>query len=395
MEYLISVGYILGWLFVVVCCRFITTTIHELGHAIPSLRYTDGQVKMHVGSYGDEKSKHLRFGRLTAYFKLNPLRLNIGLCQSEKAAATIGQAIRIVLGGPIASLLLGLIILVPLSLIRMPYELVMILMALMLSAVWDFFVNMVPMEQSIQLQNGKYTYNDGQQLLYYLQLRKYPLEFHKATTYYEEGDYQSAIVNFRKVIEAGAGDKGVYSNLIHSLIMQRNYRSALHCCEEMDLKYKLKPEDFVLVAYVFMKNGNHSKAIECLDQSIYYNFNDANAYNNRGYSFLMLEQYDRAEADFRMAIRHNPTFGFPYNNLGLVYLRKGETDQVLPLIERSRELNPDNPHLFLHLGYYYQEIGDYNTALNNFEVAKQDNIDFEGIDALIAETQEALKKNSV
>lgn len=392
MEYLLAIGYIVGWLAVIIGCRFITTTIHELGHAIPSLRYTNGPVKIHVGSYGNEKSKQLRFGRLTAFFKFNPLRLNMGLCQHEKAT-TIAQSIRIVLGGPVASLLLGLAILIPLSLIRMPYELVMILMALMLSAVWDFFVNIVPMEQSVRLQNGNYTYNDGRQLMYYLNLRRYPLEFHKATSYFEEGDYQSAVVNFRKVIEGGYGDKGVYNYLISALLKQGNYRSALHCCEEMDQQFKLKPEDFGLFAYVFMKNGNHSKAIECLDQSIYYNFSDPTAYNNRGYSFLMLEEYDRAEADFRMAIRHDATFAFPYNNLALVYLRKGETDKVLPLIKRSGELDPNNPYLFLHLGYYYQEIEDYSEALHYFEEAKKRKIDFGGIDSLIEEMQEAVNKS--
>jgi len=387
MEYLIAIGYLIGWVVTVICCRFISTTVHELGHAIPSLMYTDGEVKIHVGSYGDERSKKIQIGRFTAFFKFNPLRLNMGLCQSE-GQRTIAQNIRIVLGGPLASLLLGVVLLLPLWLIPMPQELVTVLMALILSGVWDFFVNIIPMQQSVRLYNGSYIFNDGQQLLHYMKLRTYPLEFHKATAYFEAGDYQSAIVNFRKTIESGADDKPGYYFLIQALLKQGNNKSALLCCEEVDQKFKLKPADFELFAYVFMQNSNYTKAIECLDQSIYYNFSNPLAYNNRGYAFLMLEEYDRAAADFRMAIRNDPKFAFPYNNLALVYLRKGETDKVIPLIEKSRELNPDNPFLALHMGYYHEAMGNHKEALNHFEQAREQHIELARIDDLIENTKE-------
>jgi len=61
--------------------RPLTTFIHEMGHAIPSLLYTKGIVTIYVGSYGDpDKSIHFTVGRLKVYFKYNPLLWDSGLC---------------------------------------------------------------------------------------------------------------------------------------------------------------------------------------------------------------------------------------------------------------------------------------------------------------------------
>jgi len=246
------------------------------------------------------------------------------------------------------------------------------------------------MTDQVRLHDGRLISNDGQQLINNLRIRRYPPVYHKAQAYFKEGDYQSAIVNFRKTIESGYSEKGVYFDLVQSLLKQRNYTSALHCCEEIDQKFKLKPNDFAQIAHVFSKNKNYSKAIECLDQVIHHKYNDPIAHNNRGYAYLMQENYVRAQADFNSAIIHNPKYAPSYNNLALVFLKKGEPDKVLPLIEKSRALQPENPYLALHSGYYYEALKEYDKALHYFDEAKQQEIDFDGIDRLIHSMQEKL-----
>ena len=98
----------IGWLIGVVLVRYITTLIHELGHAIPSLMFTDKDVVIHIGSYGDsKKSLKMDFGRLKAFFKLDILRWNIGLCQHGHVKEYLHNFI-IIIGGPIFSLLVGI-----------------------------------------------------------------------------------------------------------------------------------------------------------------------------------------------------------------------------------------------------------------------------------------------
>jgi hypothetical protein len=89
---------------------FINVTLHELGHAIPALLLTRGDVTIYVGSFGDPYRSYCRtFGRVTFYCKYNPLLWYKGCCFSSTYDLSIDQRILCVAGGPIASLILTFI----------------------------------------------------------------------------------------------------------------------------------------------------------------------------------------------------------------------------------------------------------------------------------------------
>ena len=76
MEIFIGISIVIGWIIFVIFTKIATTLIHELGHAIPSLLFTEQPVAIHVGSYGYEKNSFkMQLGRLTLYFKFDILRL--------------------------------------------------------------------------------------------------------------------------------------------------------------------------------------------------------------------------------------------------------------------------------------------------------------------------------
>jgi hypothetical protein len=85
---------------------FITVTLHELGHAIPALLMTRGEVTIYIGSLGDPyKSFRVSFGRLTMFCKYNPLFWYKGCCVALNYDLSIDQQLFFVAGGPVASLL--------------------------------------------------------------------------------------------------------------------------------------------------------------------------------------------------------------------------------------------------------------------------------------------------
>ena len=92
----------------VLLTRSITTLVHEYGHALPALLFTEKEVKVYVGSYGNlDNALTVKLGRLTTYLKFNLLNWNIGMCQHEGEYSKTKRAI-IILGGPIASVLLSI-----------------------------------------------------------------------------------------------------------------------------------------------------------------------------------------------------------------------------------------------------------------------------------------------
>jgi len=99
--------------------RPLTTFIHEMGHAIPSLLYTKGIVTIYVGSYGDpDKSIHFTVGRLKVYFKYNPLLWDSGLCVPGQGDISITKNMVIILMGPLTSLCVGVFYTIKIMIIR-------------------------------------------------------------------------------------------------------------------------------------------------------------------------------------------------------------------------------------------------------------------------------------
>jgi len=56
------------------------------------------------------------------------------------------------------------------------------------------------------------------------------------------------------------------------------------------------------------------------NQAIQLNPNFAEAYNNRGVSYVDLKQYGQAIADYNQAIQLDPNYADSYNNRGVVYI---------------------------------------------------------------------------
>jgi len=84
METIFGILLAIGWIIGFVLARILTTFIHEMGHALPSLAFTNEEVQIHIGSYGDEEnSSHFTIGRLKTFFKFDFLHWNIGLCKHK------------------------------------------------------------------------------------------------------------------------------------------------------------------------------------------------------------------------------------------------------------------------------------------------------------------------
>jgi len=110
--------------------------------------------------------------------------------------------------------------------------------------------------------------------------------------------------------------------------------------------------------------GFYEKAME-LDPS------NSTSYQNRGTSYKMLGQLDKAAADFTMAIAIDPKWGVPYYGRGTVHSMKGQYDQALAAFDKAIALNNHRKELALwglaeiltKRGQHRQAIVEYTKAL--------------------------------
>lgn len=381
---LLAIGWIIGFVF----ARILTTFIHEMGHALPSLAFTNEEVQIHIGSYGDEEnSSHFTIGKLKTFFKFDFLHWNIGLCK-HKEVTKYREKILIVLGGPVFSLMIGIVLFFFIYFTDYSDLVEIIFTCFILSAVWDFVVNIVPSKNQIVMYDGSVGYNDGTLLMMIIQESKLPQSYFEGVEFYHDKEYEQAISVFKNLLENGHNKKNVRLSLIQCLMTAKKYEEAINQYNILFKKKQIELDDFSILGYLQMKKGDFSNAIKSFNKYLYKYYQDASTLENRGYCYLQIGEYDKAIHDLNSAIIHSPNLAFAYNNRGLAKVRLGQIAEGLVDIEKSKSLDDSNAHVYLHLGYYYQKINNEKLAHEHFQKAKDMEIDFHGIDYLVETTRE-------
>ncbi len=122
------------------------------------------------------------------------------------------------------------------------------------------------------------------------------------------------------------------------------------------------------------RRGNFSEAIALYRQSIELQ-PSAEAYTYLGLTYSMLERYEDAIEQCKLAIDIDPDFGNPYNDIGSYLLIQGRPEEALEWIERATEATrfdePQKP--FINMGQAFELQGQYRSALHAYDKALQIN----------------------
>ena len=92
--------------------------------------------------------------------------------------------------------------------------------------------------------------------------------------------------------------------------------------------------EFFRQAYELQMSGEYQQAIELYSRSIEA-FPTAEAYTFRGWTYSFLGDYDRAIAECLEAIRVDPDFGNPYNDIGAYLIEQDKWDEAIPWLEKA------------------------------------------------------------
>jgi tetratricopeptide (TPR) repeat protein len=87
-------------------------------------------------------------------------------------------------------------------------------------------------------------------------------------------------------------------------------------------------------AYELQVSGDFDKAIELYTRSIEL-FPTAEAYTFRGWTYSFLGDYDRAIAECLLAIKVDPEFGNPYNDIGAYLIEQDKWDEAIPWFQKA------------------------------------------------------------
>lgn len=368
---------------IVLISRSITTFFHELGHALPALLFTEQEVTIYVGSYGDIKeSLKLQFGRLTIYLKFNFLAWNLGLC-SHQGGSVFWQSIIIILGGPVASLLLALTLINYWRNTQPTESIIMILAIFTTSAIWDFIINLIPRKSAMQLHDGSVAYSDGYQLVRLFREMHYPQRYFEGMDHFHKKEYEQAIAAFEEVMNMGVKSSDLYKQTISTAILDQDFENALKFYNQYQSSYKPRNADFALLGDIHFGLKHYEEALKAYNQAWYYRVADKQVLLKRGILFLHFGENELALQDFDTALVYDPHFAEAYTQRGLARIQLDDLEAAKTDVDRALELGAEKGQVYFVLGKYYEQSKQYALALAHFQKAKEANFKHHGLDFFI------------
>ena len=119
-----------------------------------------------------------------------------------------------------------------------------------------------------------------------------------------------------------------------------------------------------------LNDNNPRLAIEALDRAIAIQPHDSYFRELRGHAWQMLDDHDKAERDFSVAISRNPSYFSHHLARGILRYESGKMAEAVPDLEKSHQLLP-TPGSSYYLGEHADKSGDATTAIGYYQLAAQ------------------------
>lgn len=122
-----------------------------------------------------------------------------------------------------------------------------------------------------------------------------------------------------------------------------------------------------MIALQFYWRGEMLKALNRLDYSLAKNPNQPQAWNVKGaIRFYSLSNFKTAIKDFTKAIELDPEFVFPYTNRGWLYLLTDDYCLAKRDFQAHLKLEPDNPFGYYKMGVLSYYRGKFRESIDYF-----------------------------
>jgi len=343
MEIFLGIFMGITWVLVVAILRSLTTLFHEFGHAIPSLAFTKSPVKVFIGTYGNSNDGlNFNLGRLQVFFKFNIFNWNMGLC-SHSGVSGFWRNFWIIIGGPIASMLIALPLIYFISNYDLPLFRMYAMMAFLIAAFIDFFVNIIPQNSPIATSSGRATYNDGYQLFLLFKRATYPKEYFQMEKYFYENKFDQLFEIGKSLFAQKKHDRPIYDLMINASMHEQEYEDALYLYSELGQRHKIKTADHFTIGIIHQNLEQHKKAIQYFNQYIHYHYQNPTAHRARAQSKIELEAYQGALTDLNLVFNLHPQDVQALILKGYAHKKLTETKASEKSYALARRINPEHP----------------------------------------------------
>ena len=127
-------------------------------------------------------------------------------------------------------------------------------------------------------------------------------------------------------------------------------------------------QDIFKKAYDLQMAGELEDAIEQYKRSIEI-FPTAEAHTFLGWTYSFQGRYEEAITECKEAIKVDPDFGNPYNDIGAYLIEKGRLEEAIPWLQKAMGARRYDSYCYPHynLGRVYEKKGNWQEALKCYE----------------------------
>jgi Flp pilus assembly protein TadD len=184
-----------------------------------------------------------------------------------------------------------------------------------------------------------------------------------------KGQYEAAVIEWKKALELGPGDASVHMNLgvalagsgrLDEAIAQ--YRKALELSPD-------NPESHLNFGIALAGKGDLNQAFAHYEKALEVNPEYPEAHNNFGVALAAVGRMDEAIGHYRRALETNPDYPEVHNNLGVALARTGKLDEAVGHFERFLKVNPSSADIHNNLGRALAAMGRADEAVGFAEKA--------------------------
>ena len=157
-------------------------------------------------------------------------------------------------------------------------------------------------------------------------------------------------------------------------IHRNNYREALNFGKKALEIITPNIQHYIDEGHIYLEQGILKKATEKAKQALSLDPNYAPApellskikqrYYGLGWTFFDEEQYDKASAAFKNAIKIDPKFKKAYNHLGVVYIKERKYVEAIEVLEEAISIEGKFKEAHFNLALAYLELDEDEAARN-------------------------------
>jgi len=128
-------------------------------------------------------------------------------------------------------------------------------------------------------------------------------------------------------------------------------------------------EVYIQRANIYSKQGNHTKAIECLNIALQYTEDFADVYSLLGMEYLFVDEIAQAKDAFIKCLEHDAEDQTALYNVVYCYDFLDNNQEAIEFLEEFIDHNPYSEVAWHQLGRQYYTLKNYRKAIESFDFA--------------------------